>query len=140
MLLKIIIITVWLALLFLGITWVLFRKILPKYKITVSDVTLNELLIALNAMINTELELWKDDVFNDNKGVANNSQYENYYHEITGKILDSISPIFFDNIEKYITSEAIVSIIGRRVKNFLNTYVKEPFPDPTSKMLFEEKG
>lgn len=138
MLLKIITITVWLALLFLGITWVLFRKILPKYKITVSDVTLNELLIALNAMINTELELWKDDVFNDNKGVANNSQYENYYHEITGKILDSISPIFFDNIEKYITSEAIVSIIGRRVKNFLNTYVKEPFPDPTSKMLFDE--
>lgn len=138
MLLKIVIITTWLALLFLGIVWVLFRKILPKYKITVSDVTLNELLIALNAMINTELELWKNDVFNDNKGVANNSQYENYYHEITGKILDSISPIFFDNIEKYITSEAVVSIIGRRVKNFLNTYVKEPFPDPTSKMLFDE--
>ena len=86
MVLKVISITIWISLLFLGVTWVLFRKILPKYKITVSEVTLSELLIALNAMINTELDLWKDDVFNDNKGVANNSQYENYYHEICGKI------------------------------------------------------
>ena len=139
MVLKVISITIWISLLFLGVTWVLFRKILPKYKITVSEVTLSELLIALNAMINTELDLWKDDVFNDNKGVANNSQYENYYHEICGKILYSISPIFYDNIEKYITSEAVVSIIGRKVKNFLNTYVKEPFPDPTEKMLFDEQ-
>lgn len=139
MVLKVISITIWISLLFLGVTWVLFRKILPKYKITVSEVTLSELLIALNAMINTELDLWKDDVFNDNKGVANNSQYENYYHEICGKILDSISPIFYANIEKYITSEAVVSIIGRKVKNFLNTYVKEPFPDPTEKMLFDEQ-
>ena len=139
MVLKVISITIWISLLFLGVTWVLFRKILPKYKITVSEVTLSELLIALNAMINTELDLWKDDVFNDNKGVANNSQYENYYHEICGKILDSISTIFYDNIEKYITSEAVVSIIGRKVKNFLNTYVKEPFPDPTEKMLFDEQ-
>ena len=139
MVLKVISISIWISLLFLGVTWVLFRKILPKYKITVSEVTLSELLIALNAMINTELDLWKDDVFNDNKGVANNSQYENYYHEICGKILDSISPIFYANIEKYITSEAVVSIIGRKVKNFLNTYVKEPFPDPTEKMLFDEQ-
>jgi hypothetical protein len=119
-------------------SWVLFRKILPRYKITISDVSFQELLLALNAEINTELELWKDDVFVNDSGIANNSQYENYYHEICGKIVKSLSPIYFDNIEKYITNEAVVSIVGRRVKNFLNDYVKEPFPEPSVKMLFDE--
>jgi hypothetical protein len=67
-----------------------------------------------------------------------NLNYGNYYHEICGKIVKSLSPIYFDNIEKYITNEAVVSIVGRRVKNFLNDYVKEPFPEPSVKMLFDE--
>jgi hypothetical protein len=139
MVLKFIIVSVWICLLVILTAFILFRKILPKYKITVSDVSFQELLLALNAEINTELELWRNDVFVNDNGIANNSQYENYYHEISTKIVHSLSPIYYENIEKYITTEAVVSIVGRKVKTFLNEYVKEPFPEPSVKMLFDEE-
>ena len=43
--------------------------------------------------------------------------------EITNQIIKSLSPIFFVNIGKYISEEAVVSIIGRKTKEFLVTKV-----------------
>lgn len=121
--LKTIIISLWFAFVFLGITWVLFRWILPEYKITVSEVSFDELLLALNATINTELELWEKDVFREKTNVvATNSRYKNYYHEITTHIMDSLSPKFYANMEKYISQEAVASIVARRVRLFLNEH------------------
>lgn len=137
--LKFMLISVWICTLLLLVAWALFRKILPKYKISTSDVSFQELLLALNAAINTELELWKDDVFVDHKGIATNSQYENYYSEISMTIVNSLSPTYFENMEKYISQQAVVSIIGRRVKNFLNEQVMEPMPDPSIDMMFQQK-
>ena len=89
---------------------------------TVSEVSFQELLIALNAAIQTEFELWEKDVFVDKKAITN-SNFDNYYMEITNQIIKSLSPIFFVNIGKYISEEAVVSIIGRKTKEFLVTKV-----------------
>lgn len=118
------IISLWIGILVLVCSFILFRKILPQYEIAVSDVSFEELLIVLNATINTELELWEKEVFkNKDNSIGLNSRYENYYHEISMKIVKSLSPTYFQNIEKYITEEAVISIIGRRVKMFLNDHV-----------------
>lgn len=114
----IIFIPLWVLFISLIFFYVLYRKILPKYKMTVSEVSFQELLIALNAAIQTEFELWEKDVFVDKKAITN-SNFDNYYMEITNQIIKSLSPIFFVNIGKYISEEAVVSIIGRKTKEFL---------------------
>lgn len=138
LLVKFMILSAWVTLLVLLCIFVIFRIILPRYRVITSQVSFDDLILVLNAEINSELDMWKSDVFTEGKGIANNSQYENYYNEISMTILKSLSPIYFTNMEKYMTSEAIVSIIGRRVKNFLNEYVQESFPDPSVKMLFDD--
>lgn len=122
--LSVFLLSIWIALLCLLSIWIIFRKILPKYKITSSEVSFEDLMIVLNATINTELELWEKDVFkNQDNSIGLNSRYENYYHEISMNIVKSLSPIYFENIGKYLTEDAVVSIIGRRIKIFLNEHV-----------------
>ena len=119
--LRFIVISLWIAFLILGVSWIIFHEILPAYQITSSDASFEELLLVLNAAINTELDLWEKDVFKgQNNVVGTNSRYENYYYEITDHIISSLSPNYFLNMGKYITEDAVVSIIGRRVKIFLN--------------------
>lgn len=117
-LLIIMIVSIWFTLLILLSLYILYNKILPKYHTVVSDVSFQELLIALNAAINTELELWEKDVFVNTKSITN-SNFDNYYEEITTHIIRSLSPIFFINMGKYITEDAVVTIIGRKTKEYL---------------------
>lgn len=130
--------TGWLAFLIVCCIYIIFHKILPTYKITVAEASLSDIIMTLNVTINTEFELWEKDVFVDESGIGNNSQYENYYNEICMNIINSLSDAYFANAEKYIKKDAIVTIIARQTKNFLNKHVQEAFPDPTTKVLFEE--
>lgn len=138
MIINFMILTTWVTFLFLLCTYLLFRKILPKYKITVAETSLEDIIMTLNVTVNTEFELWEKDVFVDDGGIANNAQYENFYNEISMNILNSLSDAYFDTAEKFIKKEAIVTIVARQTKNFLNKHVQESFPDPTVKMLFDE--
>lgn len=138
MVMNIIAISSWIAFLILFISYMLFRKILPKYKITVAESSLEDIFMTLNVTVNTEFDLWEKDVFIDDGGIANNSQYENFYNEICMNILNSLSDAYFETAEKYIKKEAIITIVARQTKNFLNKHVQESFPDPTTKMLFDE--
>ena len=122
-LIQLMVITIWITIVILGALWIIFRKILPYYKVSTSEISFAELLSVLNASINTELELWEKDIFNEKpNAVGTNSRYENCYIEISTHILDSLSPAFFLNMTKYLTEDAIVSMIGRRVKIFLNDH------------------
>ena len=116
------VLVVWVALVFIVTCLLLFWKILPKYHMIKSEVTFQELLLALNAAIQTEFDLWEKDVF-VNKHAITNSNFDNYYFEMTDHILKSLSPIFFINIGKYITEDAVVSIIGRKTKEYLTTKI-----------------
>jgi len=122
-LIQIIIVTVWVSIVIDITAWVIFRKILPPYRVSTSDISFSELLSVLNAAINTELELWEKDIFKEQpNAIGTNSRYENFYHEISMHIVETLSPSFFLNMSKYMTEEAVVSLIGRRVKIFLNDH------------------
>ena len=122
MTLNILLIITWAAIVCTLVIFITFRFILPRYQMIKSDVTFQELLLALNAAIQTEFDLWEKDVFS-NKHAITNSNFENYYLEMTDRIIKSLSPIFFINIGKYITEEAVVSIIGRKTKEYLTTKI-----------------
>lgn len=115
--------TFWIFLLILSFCYLLFRKILPRYKLFSFDTSLSDIILTLTAMINTELQLWENDIFKENQGIGNNAQYENFYNEICSSIIDSLSETFFENAEKYMQRDAVITIIARRVKNFLNEHV-----------------
>lgn len=132
----ILIITLWITILSVIFSYIIFRIILPKYKNSIANESLSDIILTLNVVINTELELWENDVFVDKSGIGNNSQYENFYNEICNNIIESLSPSYFDMAERYLKKEAIVTIIARRTKNFLNDHVQEAFPNPTTKILF----
>lgn len=131
-------ITSWITFLIVTSFYIIFRKILPQYKLSLSNASLEDVIMTLNVTVNTEFELWEKDVFIDDGGIANNSQYENFYNEISINILNSLSEAFYISAERYLTRDAIVTIVARQTKNFLNKHVQEAFPDPTLKMLFDE--
>lgn len=97
---------------------ILFRIVLPKYKLIISEVPFPDLVNALNMMIRTEIDLWEKDIFSNRQPITN-SNFENYYYEITNHVIKNISPMFIKSMEKYMTETAIVSMIGRCVKEYL---------------------
>lgn len=113
-----IIISTWISICIIFIAYIVCDKILCKYTLIASQDSFQELIIALNIAVQTELDLWEKDVFVD-KNAITNSNFENYYHEITEHILKSLSPIFFKKMSQYITEEAIISIIARKTKEYL---------------------
>lgn len=123
MILNTIIIGVILSSLVIGTTYVVFLKIMTKYHKTVDQVSIQELLMVLNAVIQTEFDLFDKDIFANNRGITN-SNFENYYNEISMHIIDSLSPIYFENMSKYMTQDAIITLIGRKVKEYLTLKVK----------------
>lgn len=123
MILNTIIIGVILSSLVIGTTYVVFLKIMTKYHKTVDQVSIQELLMVLNAVIQTEFDLFDKDIFVNNRGITN-SNFENYYNEISMHIIDSLSPVFFENMSKYMTQDAIITLVGRKVKEYLTLKVK----------------
>ena len=116
----VIILAVIIAALIIGSKVFLYKKVYPMYRTAIADVSFSDLLTVLNAVINTELEMWEKDVFKGkDNAVATNSRFENYYLEISHHIANSLSPIFYQNMSKYITEEEVISIIGRKVSQFL---------------------
>lgn len=116
----VIILAVIIASLIVGVKLFLYKKVYPTYRTAIADVTFSDLLTVLNAVINTELEMWEKDVFKGkDNAVATNSRFENYYLEMSHHITNSLSPIFYQNMSKYITEEEVISIIGRKVRQFL---------------------
>lgn len=105
-----------------SLCYVIFLKILTKYNKIVEHVSIQELLSMLNATIQTEFELFDKDVFSS-KGAITNSNFDNYYHEMSDHIIKSLSPIFYENLTKYMTEDAIYTLIGRRVKEYLTTKI-----------------
>lgn len=87
-----------------------------------ASLSFTELLSILATIINTEIEAYEEDIFTE-KGNITNQNFENYYKDITNKIIENISPEFESNLKFYLTEEAIYKMIARSVKNYLTKKV-----------------
>ena len=72
----------------------------------------------LKIIINTELDAYENDIFNT-KGSITNSNFDNYYKDITNKIVTKVSPELIRHLSFYITEDMVYIIIARTVKKFL---------------------
>ena len=115
---SILIIITWIGIVSVVVAYLIFRRILTPYRLRVDGPEFTELLTILNAVIGTEIELWEKDVFSS-KNYLTNSNFDNYYHEITERVLQSLPEDYFLSMSRYLKPEAVVSMIGRHTKEYL---------------------
>jgi len=95
-----------------------FKRIYIPYKKQIIDLNFDSALFILKTIINSELEAYENDVFLS-KGSITNSNFDNYYKDITRKIIKNISPALISHLSLYITEDMIYTIVARAVKKFL---------------------
>ena len=105
--------------------WIIFSKILVKYKRRTTGLSLNELLVSLNAIIENEISVYEKSIFEGGKRVGTTAQFENYYRDLVERILSDLSDDFFDKMEPYMKKEAVVALICRTIKGYLGGKVAE---------------
>ena len=81
------------------------------------------LLSILSSQIQTELDAYDQDIF-ENKGSITNNNFDNYYQDLTHRILRNISPNMIHQLSQYYTEEAIYRFIGRSVRDYLVSKIK----------------
>lgn len=102
----------------------LINKILIPYKRSTADLSMPELLTALNAVIENQTAIYEKSIFEGgNKPIASNTQFDNYYKDLCKRILDDLSPEFFDRMSFFMKKEAVVALICRTVKVYLTDHV-----------------
>ena len=98
----------------------IFKKVLPYYKRYSANLSMTELLVSLNAIIENEINVYERSIFDGGRKIVNNSQYNNYYKDLAERIIDDLSPEFFERVSFFMKKEAIVSLICRTVKDYLS--------------------
>ena len=76
------------------------------------------LLTVLSSQIQTELDAYDKSIF-ENKGSITNNNFDNYYNDLTSRIVKNISPDMIKSLTKYYTDEAIYRFIARSVRDYL---------------------
>ena len=95
-----------------------YKKILLPYRKQLVDLDFETSLFILKTIINSELDTYENDIFMS-KGSITNTNFENYYKDITEKIIKNISPDLIRHLSLYITEDMIYVIVARAVKKFL---------------------
>ena len=76
------------------------------------------LLTVLSSQSQTELDAYDKSIF-ENKGSITNNNFDNYYNDLTSRIIKNISPDMVKSLSKYYTEEAIYRFIARSVRDYL---------------------
>ena len=74
------------------------------------------LLTVLSSQI--QLDAYDKSIF-ENKGSITNNNFDNYYNDLTSRIIKNISPDMVKSLSKYYTEEAIYRFIARSVRDYL---------------------
>lgn len=98
----------------------IFKKVLPYYKRYSANLSMSELLVSLNTIIENEINVYERSIFDGGRKIINNAQYNNYYKDLAERIIDDLSPEFFERVSFFMKKEAIVSLICRTVKDYLS--------------------
>lgn len=80
------------------------------------------LLSILSSLIKTELDAYDQDIF-ENKGSITNNNFDRYYHDLTQRVLQNISPKLISDLSYYYTEDAIYKFIGRTIRDYLVTKI-----------------
>ena len=71
----------------------------------------------LSLIINTELDEYDKELLVGDRPITNQN-FETFYHDIVGKVLDNISPELFAALSVYTPEDNVVRIVARRTKEY----------------------
>lgn len=101
----------------------LILKLIERYNNhKINNPSFENLIAILGVIINTEIQEYENDIF-ISKGSITNSNFDNYYYDITNKIINNISKDFEKRILAYMTKEALYKYIARSVKSYLTSKI-----------------
>ena len=100
----------------IGIVFLLLYKMNKERRISPNEFI--GLLTVLSSQVQTEIDTYDKDIF-INKGSITNNNFDNYYQDLTHRVIDNISPSMIDQLTQYYTEEAIYKFIGRSVRDYL---------------------
>ena len=103
-------------LLLIGIVFFLLYKMNKERRISPNEFI--GLLTVLSSQVQTEIDTYDKDIF-INKGSITNNNFDNYYQDLTHRVIDNISPSMIDQLTQYYIEEAIYKFIGRSVRDYL---------------------
>ena len=103
-------------LILIGIVFFLLYKMNKERRISPNEFI--GLLSVLSSQVQTEIDTYDKDIF-INKGSITNNNFDNYYQDLTHRVIDNISPSMIDQLTQYYTEEAIYKFIGRSVRDYL---------------------
>ena len=103
-------------LILIGIAFFLLYKMNKERRISPNEFI--GLLTVLSSQVQTEIDTYDKDIF-INKGSITNNNFDNYYQDLTHRVIDNISPSMIDQLTQYYTEEAIYKFIGRSVRDYL---------------------
>lgn len=95
-------------------------KLLEQKAISPTDYA--NLLSILASQVQSELDTYDKDIFTD-KGSITNNNFDNYYKDLTTRIINNISDDLINSLTQYYTIEAIYRMIGRSVRDYLLTKI-----------------
>ena len=104
------------VLLLIGVVFFLVHKMNQESKISPNEFL--GLLSILSSQVQTEIDSYEHDIF-ENKGSITNNNFDNYYNDRTSRIIKNISPDMVKSLSKYYTEEAIYRFIARSVRDYL---------------------
>ena len=103
---------------------ILTKKIIIPYKRYTADLSMTELLTALNAVIENQIAIYEKSIFEGGaKSIASNTQFDNYYKDLCQRIVDDLSPDFFERMSFFMKKEAVIALICRTVKTYLSDHI-----------------
>ena len=96
----------------------IFTRYFIYFKRNTSVLDLEAAMTALSLIINSEISEYEKNIFQNNRPITN-SNFENYYNDITKKTIAAISPVLMRQLCVYITEDTIYKYIGRTVREYL---------------------
>jgi hypothetical protein len=104
------------------------RKTRQKEMLLQNHMSIEELLVSLEFILKTEMDLYEKMMANTSDvDLTNlqNSEFNSIYQSLSMQCLKAVSPQFWELIEIYMDREAVQTYITQRVYNYLADKVRE---------------
>lgn len=109
---------------FLLASYIFYRYIYSSFLYKSTKMSFDDAWASLTLIVKSEIELYENNVFEKRKAITN-ANFENFYKDLSNRIIKHISPTLMNSLTIYITEEAVYRYIARTVQSYLTQYAKD---------------
>lgn len=106
-----------------ALVYSIYRFVFIKLKPRTQDLSIEELFSSINAIVSNEISLYERNILDNGGKIITNASYQNYYKDIMENISKSLSPDIIHRLSFYIKEDALITMISREVKIYLNNKI-----------------